>query len=255
MIDFHSHIAPAIDDGSVDVKMSLEMLKESVRCGVTDVLSTSHCYPKSNESIARFLQRRDDALLLVRQAMENEGMQAPKIHLGCEVNMYMDIAKLKYLPKLCIENTNYIMIEMPYEPWKEWMLECIYKMTIQGLRPILAHIDRFIKQDKGALNSLFELDVLYQVNTELFTEKHMNKFADMLLTEGHAHVIGTDMHNMTTRKPNMDKTYDKIVKRYGEECMEYFTNNAKKILNNEAITDLYYKLPEKKSFFDRVLKK
>lgn len=255
MIDFHSHIAPAIDDGSVDVNMSLAMLKDSVRCGVTDVLSTSHCYPKYNESITHFLKRRDASIAALRQAMENEGMLMPKIHLGCEVNLYTDIAKLESISELCIENTNYIMIEMPYEPWKEWMLDSIYKLTIQGLRPIMAHIDRFINQDKGALNSLYELDVLYQINTEIFIKKHMTKFADMLIAEGHAHVIGTDMHNITTRKSNMDEAYNKIVKRYGEGCMEYFTDNAKKILNNEAITDLYYKLPEKKSFFDRILKR
>ena len=253
MIDFHSHIVPSIDDGSESAEMSLEMLKKSAEYGVTDIVSTSHCYPRHRESISHFLERRKNGMEKLNSAAE--GMNLPKIHLGCEVNMFTDVAEFDNIADLCIENTNYIMIEMPYEPWKEWMTDSVYKLTVKGLRPIMAHIDRFVMQDAAALNALYELDVLYQVNAELFADKHMAKFADRLLSEGHAHVLGSDMHNMTVRCPNMDIAKENIVKRYGEGCMEFFEKNARVILSNEAVAEQFFVLPEKKSLFSRLRRK
>lgn len=42
IVDCHMHIVPGIDDGSTSFKMSIEMLKEAERQGVTDVIATSH---------------------------------------------------------------------------------------------------------------------------------------------------------------------------------------------------------------------
>jgi tyrosine-protein phosphatase YwqE len=42
MIDFHSHIIPAIDDGARELKESLEMLEEASSAGFDGVISTSH---------------------------------------------------------------------------------------------------------------------------------------------------------------------------------------------------------------------
>lgn len=255
MIDFHSHIIPGIDDGSESAEMSIEMLRRSTQHGVTTVLSTSHCYPRYTESIDHFLDRRRRGMDVLSKAMAETDMSLPEIRLGCEVNMYTDIAEFKNIAGLCIENTDYIMVEMPYDPWKEWMIDSVYKLTVMGLKPVMAHIDRFLMQDTAMLNSLYELDVLYQVNADLFTERRMAKFADKLLSEGHAHVLGSDMHNLEKRRPNMGEAYESIVKRYGEECAEYFTVNAEKILNNEPVSELFFKIPEKPSLFSRLWKK
>ena len=42
MIDFHSHIIPAIDDGARELKEALEMLEEASSTGFDGVISTSH---------------------------------------------------------------------------------------------------------------------------------------------------------------------------------------------------------------------
>ena len=40
MIDIHSHILPAIDDGSRNMDMTLSMLHMSVESGVTDIIAS-----------------------------------------------------------------------------------------------------------------------------------------------------------------------------------------------------------------------
>ena len=50
LVDFHNHILPAVDDGSKSLDMSLAMLKEAQRQGITDVVNTIHFqHPKMDK--------------------------------------------------------------------------------------------------------------------------------------------------------------------------------------------------------------
>lgn len=231
MIDFHSHILPGMDDGAKDVNMSISMLKESYRQGVRTVLATPHCYPKNENSIENFLIRRNMAYeeLKERLLLENE---IPKIILGCEINLTCDIAEFKNLQKICIPDTNYLLVEMPHGKWEEWMVDTVYKLTLLGIKPIMAHIDRYMINDPVLFHSLSELDVLYQVNTDLFIARGVKKITNRLIDSGHIHILGTDMHNLNTRKPNMEKARSIILKRYGETFMEELLQNSYAVLEN-----------------------
>ena len=255
MVDFHSHILPNIDDGSQSVEMSLEMLKASYEAGVTDVVATSHCYPRENASLLNFLKRRELSYNDLLEAMEKDGGNFPKIHLGCELNMSMDIARLPNIGSMRIADTDYIMVEMPFDPWREWMSEAVYNLTVLGLKPIMAHIDRFLGQKKEALMSVFELDVIYQVNTSLFLDKHMSKVARDLLSDGKAQLLGTDMHNMQTRKPDMKEAKVILEDKYSPECIDFFKENAFNVLQNKAVSKMDFQLPQKKSFLRSLFEK
>ena len=153
MIDVHSHILPELDDGAQSLELALNMLKESTLQGVTDVVSTSHCYPKTEADIINFLNKRKSSYDVLCSGMESIDTSLPHIHQGCEVNMLTDISDFENISTLCIENTNYILIEMPYSPWSDWMIDSVYKLILRGLKPIMAHIDRYTSQNKENLIS------------------------------------------------------------------------------------------------------
>ena len=48
MIDIHSHILPGIDDGSRDIAESVEIVRQLVDQGVTDVIATPHYVDETN---------------------------------------------------------------------------------------------------------------------------------------------------------------------------------------------------------------
>ena len=45
MLDIHSHILHAVDDGAKTTEESLQILTEMYRQGITDVIATPHFYP------------------------------------------------------------------------------------------------------------------------------------------------------------------------------------------------------------------
>ena len=242
MIDFHSHILPAIDDGAKDTSVAEQMLLKSKATGVTDIVLTPHCYPRSEHDIERFLMKRS-------QALDSFPKTDMKVYSACEVHLTTDISKFRNIAKLCVENTKYMLLEMPVSPWRDEDIENVYKLTIMGINPIIAHNERNIHQKLNLRNALCDLDVLIQINAPSLTERCFKKEIDRLMNAGLVHVIGTDMHNLTSRPPCMDKAIKVIKKRYGDECALYLEKNARRILDGEEISYRDFKSFKKHSLF------
>lgn len=252
MIDCHSHILPHFDDGAKNTETALKMLSESFSQGVTDVISTSHCYPKCAEDVLRFTAARNDAFLKLKNVIKESGAELPKLYSAAELNMLTDVSEYEEIADICINNTNYILIEMPMTAWKEWMIEAIYKLIVKGYRPVMAHIDRYLAQDRRQLEALHELDVLYQLNTEALLNSHMRHYALDMIEGGYVHLLGTDMHNLTSRAPNMRAAAEMLRKYFGEECLNYFNGNARAVLDGGNVSTEFFK---PKSLLSRLMKK
>ena len=243
MIDFHSHIMPAFDDGASDADTSLKM--------INTIVSTSHCYPCSSADIDKFLSERERAYDELMAAAQNSGVDMPEIRLGCEVHLTCDLTRLRGIEKLCIDKTGYMLVEMPSSNWNDNTIDYIYKLSISGIKPIIAHAERNIAQKSELLSALYTLDILIQINAESFGAAPLKKFIDNMMKNKMIHIIGTDMHNLNTRHPNMDKAKKYIIKRYGAECWSYLMRNADIILEGE---ELYYRdlmSFKKKSFLSK----
>ncbi len=234
MIDFHSHILPCIDDGSSSVEMSLDMLADSFKQGIRTVIATPHCYLMKEKDIGKFLNNRQKSYKILKQAMENDGREFPRIVLGCELRIMKEIENMQELKKLCIEGTDYIMVEMPFKDWHVNYYDCLYEMILMGMKPIMAHIERFWNQRREFYN-LYMLDLLYQVNAESILKFPQKHYVKKLFEEGAFHILGSDMHNTTTRPSKMKKAADTIVRAYGKERLDYLMQNAENILGNKPV--------------------
>lgn len=230
MIDFHSHILPGVDDGSQSVEMSLAMLRVSKEQGITHVIATPHFYPQQ-DSPDRFLARRERAMARLWEGT-NPDEDLPKITLGAEVYFFRGMSESDQLSRLTIERTNAILIEMPPAPWTEEMyqeLETIWER--RGILPIVAHIDRYIRplRTYGIPKRLAELPVLVQANAEFFLNKSTAGMALRMLKADRIHLLGSDCHNITTRKPNLGDALQRIRQRQGEAALqriEHYQRNA-----------------------------
>lgn len=244
IFDFHSHILPFVDDGAKDAATSREMLDICRRDGVTDIVSTSHCYPQSEEDIEDFIRVREKSLGIIKDFTEDI-----HIYRGCEVHLTGDLTRFSNIKKLCVEKTGYMLLEMPASEWKDDTLDNVYKLTLAGITPIIAHHERNCHQKKDMRMSLLDLEVLVQVNLQSVWDRAFKKEIDRLMRMGMVHLVGTDMHNLTSRKPCAGKGEKVITRRYGKEAWDYFADNAEKIIKNKEINYREFKSFKRKTFF------
>ena len=221
IIDFHSHILPSVDDGAKDMETSVKMLEVLSSQGVDKVVSTSHYY-KFSEEVQSFLNHRDESLFRLETYIKEHDLFLPEIVPAAEVRMYPELWKEPLLDKLCIGETKNILIEMPYDKWTEWMYNEIYALIAKGYTPVMAHLERYIDRipQKEIFAKLLHMDVLVQINAESFEERGRRRFIKKLVKGGFPIVIGTDCHNLTSRKPHIDSAIKYIVKKYREDYLE-----------------------------------
>jgi protein-tyrosine phosphatase len=221
-VDFHSHILPGVDDGSRSVEESLEMLRAEARQGIGTVVATPHFYA-NHDTPERFLRRRAAAWEMLQTAMAQEA-GLPEVILGAEVYYFSGISDSDQLHRLTIGQKRYIMLEMPAVPWTQNMyqeMENIY--TKHGITPIIAHIDRYISplRHRQILDRLEELPVLVQANSDFFLRPMTAPLALRMLKEKRIHLLGSDCHNCSTRKPELGRAIKKIEKHLGASVLEH----------------------------------
>lgn len=213
MIDWHSHILPAMDDGSRSVAEGLSLVAALSDQGVDTVVATPHFYA-NDEGVQQFLSRRKQCFDLLREQLTPDG---PRILLGAEVRYYPGIGRLADLKGLCIEGSNLLLLEMPFERWTEYTVREVIELAGSGgVTVVLAHIERYLRLQSGDVwQRLIDGGVLMQVNAGFFCGPLSRRRALRLLTRGRIHLIGSDCHNMTSRPPRLGKAFMIIEKKLG----------------------------------------
>lgn len=232
MIDFHTHILPEMDDGSRSPEESVRMLREEIKQGISDVVLTPHYYAE-RETPQNFLLRRAEACEKLYNAMTTspEGEQLPRLFIGAEVRMFSGISNMELLPELSVRGTDYILLEMPFEPWPESVFRELREIGARGLSPVIAHLEAYRRLQKGTDNMerLMDSGVLIQCNAEFFLQGFKSRKAFQLLKEGRIQLLGSDCHNMTSRPPNLGKALKVIEKKMGEDVAAAFIHQSSKV--------------------------
>lgn len=113
VIDFHSHILPAVDDGSKDLSTSTDMIKTSKEQGVGCIIATPHFFA-SRDTIRHFLDKRNAAFSKLKEALDG---QMPQILCGAEIAFFPGMSRAKQLGELAVTGTKTLLVEMPFAPW------------------------------------------------------------------------------------------------------------------------------------------
>ncbi len=227
MTDFHSHILPDIDDGSDSVSQSIEMLKLLSEQGVKRVVATPHFYADKT-TVEEFLQNRKTAFDLLSKELTSD---LPEIVLGAEVSYYEGISHLENLSSLLIENSEFLLLEMPFEKWSKFTVSELLQLSANGsFTVVIAHIDRYLNfLNTPLINLLLQNGLLFQVNAETFGNVFKRKKVLKLFHNEAVHFIGTDSHNTTNRKPNYDIAKNKLINKFGKAYFESFVDVGNQI--------------------------
>lgn len=241
MIDFHSHILPKIDDGSSSTNESIEMLTLTKQQGISHIVATPHFYASETNPEA-FLAARNHSYKRLAEAIGSNNL--PPIIPGAEISYFEGLSDCEMLESLKISGTPLIMVEMPMCKWSGRMLSelsAIYEKS--GLIPLIAHIDRYIKllHDKKIVNKLSGLPVLIQANASFFTDKRTSRLAFSMLTKNQIHLLGSDCHNVVTRRPNLGDAIAAINDKLGKAPLQRISENERLVFsqNKSAWEELF----------------
>lgn len=219
LIDYHAHVIPGIDDGAADADIAVAMLKESRRQGVHTVVATPHFYA-DRHSPDEWLARRDRHFIMLQEAMKTAELDM-RVLRGAEVAYFPGISQAEDAARFAIEEMGMLMVEMPYARWTgsevRELIDFSHALassadTGMQIRVLLAHVDRYVDfqehsvfHDHNVFEELHRHDIQMQINTAAFMNRHVRHAALEMIRKGYVRYIGTDMHNMTDKPPNLDK--------------------------------------------------
>ena len=231
MIDLHTHILPAMDDGSKDPEESLALVKTLAAQGVKEIYATPHFYAK-RENPDSFLARREAA---AAQLLGSEALGQLPVHidLGAEVAYFSGISHCEDLQAMTLGETKLLLVEMPFSPWDHRILTDICSIPANlGLIPVLAHVDRYRKADQFPKHRrlLANNDVLFQCNADVFDTFGGRLWATRAFRDGDIHFLGSDCHNMGSRAPRLTPAIHCLTKRLGPDALERFFDQAHALL-------------------------
>ena len=190
LIDLHAHVLPHMDHGSSRTATAVDQLAIIGQAGVALVCATSHFYPQDVLPEV-FLEERKQSLNTLLKAFGSG--HRPQIVLGAEVLICTGLENMEGLEELCFEGTNVMLLEMPFthEDWDRSLYRTVYEIQKKGIRPVLAHVDRYPEE---SIEQLFDMGLYGQINcdslTKLFKPKHLLRWIE----EGKIVAFGSDLH-------------------------------------------------------------
>lgn len=239
MLDIHSHILPDVDDGARDMDESIEMARIYLDNGIDRVIATPHYIEGAENS------DRDENLKILerlREALYDNGLNLD-VCLGNEVYLTMDI--INYLEEGKISTLNdsrYILIELPMLDMPLYTGELIYELLLKGYIPIIAHPERNAKiiDNPNLLYEFIMQGALAQVNLPSIEGKYGSRIRDtgeILLKHKMIHFVGTDAHSQSRRSPHVKNSLKILKGLVGEKTYDQITySNGLKVMNDEEIT-------------------
>jgi protein-tyrosine phosphatase len=139
VIDSHSHLLPGVDHGCPDIATSLHMAREAAASGVTTVICTPHLWDWDEPTMERVREVHAEMTTQLADA----GIEL-ELRLGFETSL--DVAasvELEQLRAVTIDGSGgALLLEMPYSGWPVYIEDTIFRLSVAGFLPILAHPER-----------------------------------------------------------------------------------------------------------------
>ena len=226
IIDFHAHVLPSADHGSVSPKTSRSQMALLMGAGVDTVVATPHFYPNLH-TISDFTDTVNGCVQALRETEVR-----PQICLGAEVLYCSGLDTMEGLEKLCIRGTQTLLLELPLS--SDWDMDLYY--TVLRLAKtydlVLAHIDRYMSLCPDFIDAFLSEGVPAQVNASSLFSSGTYKRLSPYIKEGLIYALGSDLH-MTDKKACA--SFAKAEKKLGDEYFNIMDRTRALIASAEKL--------------------
>lgn len=197
MYDIHCHILPNTDDGPKDMEQSVKMAQIAQNIGIKTIIATPHYIEGLWCDNVNMNKQR---LELLNNELRNKKIEV-EVLLGNEIYITPNILELFKSGEITtLNNSKYLLIELPMLDIPIFVLQLINKIRESGLIPIIAHPERNLKiiNDVNILYNFIKAGCLVQINIPSINGKYgynVKKTAHTLIKYGLVNFFGTDAHS------------------------------------------------------------
>ena len=195
-VDFHSHLLPAIDDGSKSIEDTISLITDLKAIGFSEFITTPHVmnyvWKNTKEAIL------DNYNATSQKLVENN---CPTIlNVAAEYMIDENLLTLIKSEKLLTIKDNYVLVEMSYLNPPIYLYELLFDLQVAGYKPILAHPERynFYHSNLEEYSKLKKAGCYFQMNllsSVGYYGANASKTADYLLSKGLIDFVGSDVHH------------------------------------------------------------
>jgi protein-tyrosine phosphatase len=209
MIDLHSHMLSSLDDGAEDIGVSLGMARAYARQGVTHVACTPHILPGIYENRGADIRQ---AVAGLQARLDDAGIPVTLV-TGADNHIVPDfVERLKDGHLLTIADSPYVLVEPPHNIVPPRLEDLFFGVLLAGYVPILTHPERlsWIETKYEVIRRLAGRGVWMQITAGSLRGafgRRARYWAERMTAEGLVHVLATDAHNMTARRPDLAEGY------------------------------------------------
>jgi protein-tyrosine phosphatase len=247
MIDLHCHILPNVDDGPQSLAESIEMAKQAVKEGITTIIATPHHRNEKYENHHQTIFRKVEEF---NSVLKKENLNL-SVLVGQEPRIYGEMIDGLQTGEVGTINhegkSKYVLVELPSGHVPRYTSQLLFDMQLKGYVPVIVHPERNqeIIENPEILYQLVKKGALTQVTASSVTGhfgKTIKNFTHQLIEANLTHFIASDAHNTTSRGFKMVDAYGAIEKKYGNEMVYVFRENAELLVKGLSV---YKEVPER----------
>lgn len=194
-VDLHLHYVPGVDDGVRTFDETKRMLEGLAAIGYVKCVATPHIRSGMFDNRKAGLEKG------FREVAEQlAGLAVPELGLASE-HFFDDVfwqlfEKREVLP---YPGDNAILVELHPDRWPRGLTERFFKMQVAGLRPMIAHPERYspLANETEPLDALLDAGAMTQLDLMSLVGRYGDRprrVAERMLEEGAYDIACSDAH-------------------------------------------------------------
>ncbi|UJS26601.1 tyrosine-protein phosphatase [Thiothrix winogradskyi] len=236
MIDLHSHILPALCDGSQSLETSLAMARLAVADGTTHLACTPHIYPGVYDNSTEIIA---SALRMLQVELYSRDIPL-RLVIGADVRLVSGVLEgLQCGTVPTLDNSRYFLLEPSHSLPVPHFLRHIEAFLAAGYVPVITHPERlrWCEANYHEFIAAAQMGAWLQVTAGAIAGtfgRTAKRCAERLLLDGVVHIIASDAHNVNYRPPILSAGVDAAIRITGDdtEIMRMVNDRPLAILDN-----------------------
>ncbi|MCA9605603.1 MAG: protein tyrosine phosphatase [Myxococcales bacterium] len=235
-VDLHCHYLPGIDDGVRTMEEGLAVLRGLGALGYAQVVATPHIRTAMFDNRKPGLERAHAEMVEIVGGLEGLPVLALAAEHYCDDVFWELFTTGQALP---YPGGKAALVEFHYEVWPLRIEQRFFEMQIRGVRPVLAHPERYA----ALFDATDPVDPILEVGTCALLDlmslvgrygRRTQRAAERMLEEGVYYAACTDAH-----RPSDVELVEQAIARLKElvgpqEARELLADNPRRILRGDV---------------------